>query len=55
MAQAPWWAWLGGVFGICFVMATVFALSEARRRPVSVALIVTTSTVDGAAPSIISA
>jgi transporter family-2 protein len=44
MAQAPWWAWLGGVFGICFVMATVFA-SPKLGAGLFVALIVTTSTV----------
>lgn len=25
LGQAPWWAWLGGLFGLCFVLATVYA------------------------------
>ena len=24
LAQAPWWAWIGGLFGCGFVVATVF-------------------------------
>jgi transporter family-2 protein len=25
VAQAPWWAWIGGLFGIGFVLGTVYA------------------------------
>jgi transporter family-2 protein len=44
MAQTPWWAWIGGLFGIVFVLATVFA-SPKLGAGVFVALIVTASTV----------
>jgi transporter family-2 protein len=42
--QAPWWAWMGGVFGLTFVLATVFA-SPKLGAGLFVALIVTASTV----------
>ncbi len=41
---APWWAWLGGLFGLCFVLATVFA-SPKLGAGLFVALIVTFSAV----------
>lgn len=44
LGQAPWWAWLGGLFGLCFVLATVFA-SPKLGAGLFVALIVTFSTV----------
>ncbi len=42
--QVPWWAWLGGLFGLCFLTATVFA-SPKLGAGLFVALIVTSSTV----------
>lgn len=44
MVQAPWWAWLGGLFGIVFVLATVYA-SPKLGAGVFVGLVVTASTV----------
>ena len=44
IAQAPWWAWTGGVLGIVFVLATVYA-SPRLGAGLFVALIVTASTV----------
>lgn len=44
LGQAPWWAWLGGLFGLCFVLATVFA-SPKLGAGLFVALIVTFSTL----------
>ncbi|MFV0625552.1 DMT family transporter [Sphingomonas sp. ac-8] len=44
VAQAPWWAWTGGVLGIVFVLATVYA-SPRLGAGLFVALIVTASTV----------
>ena len=44
LGSAPWWAWLGGLFGLCFVLATVFA-SPKLGAGLFVALIVTFSTV----------
>ena len=44
LAQTPWWAWLGGLFGLAFVFATVFA-SPKLGAGLFVALIVTASTV----------
>jgi transporter family-2 protein len=43
IAQTPWWGWIGGLFGIVFVLATVFA-SPKLGAGVFVALIVTAST-----------
>jgi transporter family-2 protein len=40
----PWWAWLGGLFGGIFVLATVYA-SPKLGAGLFVALIVTASTV----------
>ncbi len=44
LVQAPWWAWLGGLFGLAFVLATVFA-SPQLGAGLFVALIVTASTM----------
>jgi len=44
VAQAPWWAWTGGVLGIVFVLATVYA-SPRLGAGLFVALIVTASTI----------
>jgi transporter family-2 protein len=44
VAQTPWWAWTGGVLGIVFVLATVYA-SPKLGAGLFVALIVTASTV----------
>jgi transporter family-2 protein len=44
VAQTPWWAWTGGVLGIVFVLATVYA-SPRLGAGLFVALIVTASTV----------
>ncbi len=44
LAHTPWWAWAGGVFGLCFVMATVYA-SPKLGAGLFIALIVTASTV----------
>ncbi|WP_206240004.1 DMT family transporter [Novosphingobium terrae] len=44
IAQAPWWAWAGGVFGLGFVMATVYATPRLGAG-LFVGLIVTASTV----------
>ena len=44
LAQPTWWAWLGGLFGLCFVLATVFA-SPKLGAGLFTALIVTASTV----------
>lgn len=44
IAQTPWWAWTGGVLGIVFVLATVYA-SPKLGAGLFVALIVTASTV----------
>jgi bacterial/archaeal transporter family-2 protein len=44
IAQAPWWAWAGGLFGLCFVLATVYA-SPRLGAGLFVGLIVTASTV----------
>lgn len=44
LGAAPWWAWLGGLFGLCFVLATVFA-SPKLGAGLFVALIVTFSAV----------
>lgn len=44
LGEAPWWAWLGGLFGLCFVLATVFA-SPKLGAGLFVALIVTSSCV----------
>lgn len=44
LAQTPWWGWAGGLFGLCFVAATVYA-SPKLGAGLFVALIVTASTV----------
>ena len=44
MAQTPWWGWIGGLFGVVFVLATVFA-SPKLGAGLFVALIVTASTI----------
>ncbi len=44
IARAPWWAWIGGLFGLGFVLATVYA-SPKLGAGLFVALIVTASTV----------
>jgi len=44
IAQAPWWAWIGGLFGIGFVFATVFATPKLGAG-LFVGLLVTASTV----------
>lgn len=44
VATAPWWAWIGGVFGISFVLATVYA-SPKLGAGSFVAITVTASTV----------
>jgi transporter family-2 protein len=44
ITHAPFGAWLGGVFGLCFVLATVYA-SPKLGAGLFVALIVTASTV----------
>lgn len=44
IVHAPWWAWAGGVFGLCFVMATVYA-SPKLGAGLFIALIVTASAV----------
>ena len=43
VAQTPWWAWIGGVFGLGIVLATVFA-SGKLGAGLFVALLVTAST-----------
>lgn len=43
-AHTPWWAWTGGVFGLCFVLATVYATPRLGAG-LFVGLIVTASTV----------
>jgi transporter family-2 protein len=40
----PWWAWIGGLFGLCFVLATVYA-SPKLGAGLFVGLVVTASTV----------
>ena len=40
---APWWAWLGGVFGLLFLFATVY-VSPQLGAGVFIALVVTSST-----------
>lgn len=44
MAQAPWWAWIGGLFGLGFILATVYA-SPKLGAGLFVGLIVTASTI----------
>lgn len=44
MSQAPWWTWLGGAFGVMFVVATVLAPPRLGAG-VFVALLVTSSTI----------
>ena len=44
MMRAPWWAWLGGVFGVLFLFATV-QVSPKLGAGVFVAVIVTSSTL----------
>ena len=44
IAHTPWWAWAGGVFGLGFVMATVYA-SPKLGAGLFIALIVTASTL----------
>jgi len=44
LGHAPWWAWLGGLFGLSYVLATIFA-SPKLGAGLFVALIVTSSTV----------
>lgn len=44
VANVPWWGWIGGLFGVVFVLATVFA-SPKLGAGLFVALIVTASTV----------
>jgi transporter family-2 protein len=43
-AQVPWWAWIGGLFGLSFVVATVFVSSKLGAG-LFVGLLVTASTV----------
>ena len=43
IGSAPWWAWIGGLFGVAFVLATVYA-SPKLGAGMFVALIVTAST-----------
>ncbi|UAK26081.1 DMT family transporter [Sphingomonas nostoxanthinifaciens] len=44
VASVPWYGWIGGVFGLAFVLGTVFA-SPKLGAGVFVALVVTASTV----------
>jgi transporter family-2 protein len=44
MANVPWLAWAGGLFGLCFVLATIYA-SPRLGAGLFIALIVTASTV----------
>jgi transporter family-2 protein len=44
IAATPWWAWIGGLFGIGFVLATVYA-SPRLGAGLFIGLIVTTSTI----------
>lgn len=44
LGQTPWWSWLGGLFGVVFLLATVFA-SPKLGAGLFVALIVTASTL----------
>jgi transporter family-2 protein len=44
IAQAPWWAWIGGLFGLGYVLATVYAAPKLGAG-LFVGLIVTASTV----------
>lgn len=44
VAQAPWWAWIGGILGLCFVLATVYATPRLGAG-LFVGLVVTASTV----------
>jgi transporter family-2 protein len=44
IVQTPWWGWLGGMFGIIFVLATVFATPKLGAG-LFVALTVTASSV----------
>lgn len=43
-SQTPWWAWTGGLFGLGFVLATVYA-SPKLGAGLFIGLIVTASTV----------
>ncbi len=44
VAQTPWWAWMGGLFGLGFVLATVFT-SPRLGAGLFVGLVVTASVV----------
>ena len=44
MAHVPWWAWIGGVLGLGFVLATIYA-SPRLGAGLFTALIVTASTI----------
>jgi len=44
LAQAPWWSWTGGLFGLGFVLATVF-VSPKLGAGLFVGLVVTASTI----------
>jgi transporter family-2 protein len=44
LTQVPWWAWIGGLFGLSFVLATVF-VSSRLGAGLFVGLLVTASTV----------
>lgn len=44
IASAPWWAWLGGMFGVLFLFATVY-VSPKLGAGVFVALVVTSSSI----------
>ncbi|MGI4800230.1 MAG: DMT family transporter [Janthinobacterium lividum] len=44
ITSAPWWAWLGGAFGVLFLFATIH-VSPKLGAGVFVALIVTSSTI----------
>ena len=44
MANVPWLAWVGGLFGLCFVLATIYA-SPKLGIGLFTALIVTASTL----------
>ncbi|WP_428393211.1 DMT family transporter [Lichenicoccus sp.] len=43
LEEAPWWAWLGGLFGVLFLFATVYVSPKLGAGPF-VATIVTSST-----------
>lgn len=48
LGRPAWWAWIGGVFGLGFVLATVFAAPRLGAG-MFVGLVVTASTVAGLA------